>query len=80
LHVTGSFEHLDVSVDKKSLLARGGGAIALAVIAAPLAALLPLTAPGGGADESKSCAPLVAEVGRRGKPAEGPAKADGHKR
>lgn len=68
LHVTGNFEHLDVSVDKKTLLARGGGAIALAVIATPLAALLPLTAPGGGADETKSCAPLVEALGKKSPP------------
>jgi uncharacterized protein involved in outer membrane biogenesis len=65
LHVAGNFEHLDVSVDKKSLIARGGGAIALAVIATPLAALLPLTAPGGGDDDTKSCAPLVEELKKR---------------
>jgi len=73
LHVTGNFEHLDVSVDKKSLLARGGGAIALAVVATPLAALLPLTAPGGDSDDTKSCAPLVEELGKKAPPA--PAKA-----
>ena len=64
LHVQGSFEHLDVSVDKKTLFARGGGAIALGVLAAPLAAIVPLIAPGG-EEETKSCAPLVAELGRR---------------
>ena len=72
LHVEGSFEHLDVSVDKKSLLARGGGAIALAVVAAPLAALLPLTAPGGDSGETRSCAPLVEELRKKAPPA--PAK------
>ncbi len=62
LHVQGNFTHLDVSVDKKSLLARGGGAIALALVAAPLAALVPLIALGGGHDETKSCTPLVEEL------------------
>jgi uncharacterized protein involved in outer membrane biogenesis len=57
LHATGTFEHVDVGVDKKSLLLRGGGAIGLAVVAAPLAALLPMIAPGGEAE--KSCAPLA---------------------
>jgi len=72
LHVTGDFEHLDVSVDKKTLLTRGGGAIALAVVATPLAALLPLTAPGGDSDATKSCAPLVEELRKKSPPA--PAK------
>jgi len=60
LHVEGSFLHLDVSVDKKSLLTRGAGALGLGLIAAPLAALVPLIAPSRG--EEKSCAPLVAEL------------------
>jgi uncharacterized protein involved in outer membrane biogenesis len=68
LHVVGNFEHLDVSVDKKSLFARGGGAIALGVVATPLAALLPLIAPGDRNEETKSCAPLVEELGRRSPP------------
>ncbi|HEY6895265.1 MAG TPA: AsmA family protein [Rhodanobacteraceae bacterium] len=63
LHVTGNFGKLDVSVDKKTLLARGGGAIALGVLAAPLAALAPLIAPGG-SEETQSCAPLVEELSK----------------
>jgi len=66
LHATGTFEHVDVGVDKKSLLLRGGGAIGLAVVAAPLAALLPLVAPGGEAE--KSCAPL-ADLAKKTAPA-----------
>ncbi len=66
LHATGTFEHVDVSVDKKNLLLRGGGAIGLAVVAAPLAALLPLVAPGGEAE--KSCAPL-ADLSKKAVPA-----------
>jgi uncharacterized protein involved in outer membrane biogenesis len=60
LHAEGTFEHVDISVDKKSLLVRGGGAIGLGLIAAPLVALAPLIAPSG--DEAKSCAPLVGEL------------------
>ncbi len=71
LHVEGNFERLDVSVDKKVLFARGGGAIALAVLAAPLAAIVPMIAPGG-SEETKSCAPLVEELGKKSPPA--PAK------
>lgn len=67
LHVEGNFEHLDVSVDKKSLFARGGGAIALAVLATPLAALLPMIAPGG-SEETKSCAPLAEELKKKPSP------------
>jgi hypothetical protein len=74
LHLEGSFEHLDISVDKKTLLARGAGAIGLGLIAAPLAALVPLTALGKD-DETKSCAPLVAEAGKHGKPPPAPAEA-----
>jgi len=65
LHVVGNFEHLDVSVDKKSLFARGGGALALGVVATPLAALIPLIARGSDNEETKSCAPLVAELGKK---------------
>jgi len=65
LHVVGNFEHLDVSVDKKSLFARGGGALALGVVATPLAALIPLSARGSDNEETKSCAPLVAELGKK---------------
>jgi len=60
LHAEGSFQHVEVGVDKKALLARGGGAIGLGLIAAPLAALVPLIAPSG--DEEKSCTPLIAEL------------------
>ncbi|MEO6688028.1 MAG: AsmA family protein [Dokdonella sp.] len=60
LHVQGSFRQLDVSVDKKRLLARGGIAIGLGLIAAPLAALVPLTAPSG--DTPKSCSSLMAKA------------------
>ena len=77
LHVEGTFEHVDISVDKKSLLARGGGAIGLGLIAAPLVALAPLIAPSGD-EEAKSCAPLVAEIKKadvkKPAPAEPPAK------
>lgn len=71
LHVDGSFEHLDVSVDKASLLARGGGAIGLAIVATPLAALVPLVAPGGD-DEAKSCAPLAEDLKSKGVRADKP--------
>jgi uncharacterized protein involved in outer membrane biogenesis len=72
LHVEGSFEHVDVSVDKKTLFARGGGAIALGVLAAPLAAIVPLIAPGG-SEDTKGCAPLVDELRKHSSPGAGKA-------
>ena len=60
LHVAGSFQKVEVGVDKKSLLLRGGGALGLGLVAAPLAALLPLISPGG--DAEKSCAPLLQQL------------------
>jgi uncharacterized protein involved in outer membrane biogenesis len=64
LHVEGDFQHVDVSVDRKRLFLRGGAAIGLGLVAAPLAALLPLIAPGG--DAPKSCATLVAQANQAG--------------
>jgi hypothetical protein len=64
LHVAGTFEHVDVEVEKKQLLLRVGAAIGLGVAAAPAAAVVPLIAPGS--EEEKQCAPLLAEVGRKG--------------
>ena len=60
LHVEGTFQKVDISVDKKTLLVRVGGAIGLGLVAAPLAALAPLIAPSG--DAQKSCAPLLAQL------------------
>ena len=70
LHVDGDFHKVAISIDKKTLLARVGGAIGLGLVAAPLAALAALVAPRG--EAQKSCAPLVAWVSH---PARGKAKA-----
>ena len=43
LHVRGPFRNVDVSIDKGALLARAASAIGLAALAAPAAALVPLT-------------------------------------
>lgn len=86
LHVEGSFRHVDVSVDKKRLFLRGGAAIGLGLVAAPLAALLPLIAPNG--NPPKSCVPLIAQANhaapnkvtdaqRAEKTARSPARPDG---
>jgi len=58
LYVRGTFSDPDVSVDKKTLALKAGGAAALATIAAPVAALLPLINTGPGQDSD--CAKLVA--------------------
>ncbi|WP_313177391.1 AsmA family protein [Massilia sp.] len=58
LYVRGTFSDPDVSVDKKTLALKAGGAAALATIAAPVAALLPLINTGPG--ENSDCARLVA--------------------
>ncbi len=71
IHVTGSFRKPDIGIDKKVLFARGAGAIGLAVIAAPVAALLPLTA-GHLSDTEDRCTPLLQSMQKS--PAVPPAK------
>lgn len=58
LHVRGPFSAPDVSVDKGVLALKAGGAAALALVAAPVAALLPLINTGPGQDSA--CAKLLA--------------------
>ncbi|WP_308621393.1 AsmA family protein [Massilia sp. Se16.2.3] len=58
LYVRGPFSKPDVSVDKKVLALKAGGAAALAAVAAPVAALLPLINTGPG--ENSECGRLVA--------------------
>ncbi len=57
----GTFKHPDFSLEKGPLLARLGGAIALAVVAAPLAAIVPLIETGPG--ENTQCARVRNEAG-----------------
>ncbi|MES2757014.1 MAG: AsmA family protein [Pseudomonadota bacterium] len=58
LHLKGTFSNPDVSVDKGVLAMKAGGAIALATVAAPIAALLPLINTGPGKDSA--CGQLLA--------------------
>jgi uncharacterized protein involved in outer membrane biogenesis len=58
LHVSGPFSAPKVSVDKGVLAMKAGGAVALATMAAPIAALLPLINTGPG--ENSECAKLLA--------------------
>ena len=58
LHVRGPFNKPDVSVDKGVLALKAGGAATLALVAAPVAALLPLINTGPGQDSA--CARLLA--------------------
>lgn len=58
LYVKGPFSKPDVSVDKGVLALKAGGALALAALAAPAAALLPLVNAGPGKDSP--CAALLA--------------------
>lgn len=54
LYVRGTFKNPDVGVQKGPLAARAGAAVALGVVAAPLAALLPLL--NVGTDDDTHCA------------------------
>jgi uncharacterized protein involved in outer membrane biogenesis len=63
-YVKGTFKKPDLSLDKKVLALKGGAAAALAVVAAPAAALLPLINTGPGQDSP--CASLLAKA--RAKP------------
>ncbi len=58
IDVKGPFQNIDVGVEKGALLARAAGAIGLAVVAAPAAALLPLTSANIGGPDDR-CAELL---------------------
>lgn len=60
LHLSGPFNAPKVSIDKGVLALKAGGAIALATVAAPIAALLPLINTGPGQDSA--CARLLADA------------------
>ena len=60
IYLTGTFKDPDVDIDKKVLALKAGGAVALAVVAAPAAALLPLI--NAGPDQDSACAALLAQA------------------
>lgn len=60
IYLTGTFKDPDVSIDKKVLALKAGGAVALAVVAAPAAALIPLI--NAGPDQDSACAALLAQA------------------
>jgi AsmA family protein len=62
-YVKGTFKKPDLSLDKKVLALKGGAAAALAVVAAPAAALLPLINTGPG--EDSPCSALLAKAGAK---------------
>jgi hypothetical protein len=70
IDVKGPFQQIDVGVEKGPLLARAAGAIGLAVLAAPAAAMVPLTSTSMGAPDNR-CEELlkVAQKAQAGKPA-----------
>ncbi|GGY86288.1 AsmA family protein [Pseudoduganella plicata] len=59
IYVRGSFKKPDVAIDKAALAMRAGGAIALAALATPVAAVIPLIHGGGGGVD---CGKLLAQT------------------
>jgi uncharacterized protein involved in outer membrane biogenesis len=68
IRVKGTFKEPDAGVDKGVLLARAAGATGLALLAAPAAALLPLTATNIG-DKENPCVPLLQQIQQMPAPA-----------
>jgi uncharacterized protein involved in outer membrane biogenesis len=60
IYVRGTLKHPDVEIDKGVLAMRAGGALALATLAAPVAALAPLIS--GGTSKDNNCAAMLAEA------------------
>ncbi|WP_426664362.1 AsmA family protein [Rhodanobacter aciditrophus] len=59
LYVRGTFKQPDVGVHAGPLLARGAGAVALGVVAAPAAALLALVAPSHDTGNANTCTTVL---------------------
>jgi uncharacterized protein involved in outer membrane biogenesis len=67
LYVKGSLKHPDVGVQKGPLLLRGAGMVALAVVAAPAAALLALVSPSHDNDGENTCRNVLGQLRSSGK-------------
>jgi uncharacterized protein involved in outer membrane biogenesis len=80
LYVKGTLKDPDVGVQPGTLILRGGGAVALAVLAAPAAALLPLVVPSQGNDSTNTCGPVLEQMRAPSKTRPGPAKPVANKR
>ncbi|RTZ40034.1 AsmA family protein [Candidimonas sp. SYP-B2681] len=63
LYAKGTFKDPEVGVQMGPLAARAGAAVALGVVATPLAALLPLL--NVGSNESNDCAPMLGEKAKK---------------
>jgi len=76
LYVKGTLKNPDVGVQKGPLLMRGAGAVALAVVATPVAALLALVAPSHDNDGDNTCRAVLEQMRSSGRliPASKPAK------
>jgi len=75
LYVRGTLKNPNVGVQAGPLLARGAGAVALGVVAAPAAALLALVAPSHGDAGDNTCLAVLQQLRSSGKmmPARKPA-------
>ncbi|MEX1827014.1 AsmA family protein [Luteibacter sp. CQ10] len=62
LYVHGTFKNPSPGVHAGPLILRGGGAVALAVFAAPVAALAPLAVPESGKADATQCKPLLDDL------------------
>jgi uncharacterized protein involved in outer membrane biogenesis len=62
LYVKGTLKHPDVGVHPGPLLLRGGGAVALGVVAAPAAALLALIAPSHDTGNDNTCRAVLQQM------------------
>lgn len=67
LYVSGTLKNPDVGVKPGPLLARGAGAIALGVVAAPVAALLALVSPSHDNDGENTCRRVLQQLNDSGK-------------
>ncbi|HZY34221.1 MAG TPA: AsmA family protein [Rhodanobacter sp.] len=67
LYVRGTLKNPNVGVQAGPLLARGAGAIALGVVAAPVAALLALVAPSHGDAGDNTCRAVLQQLRSSGK-------------